>query len=256
MKNAILISAILVLGVALGTACASDTSTEGKTRSSASPPASSDSTSPKTPAAQETTRSADPRAEDDLAESMLLTIEDFPPGWVHKPYDDSQDAQAPDPNPLEPCSDDSFAGQTGSAIGGEFSDENTTLLSVNPSVYVFESAESAQSAADTIVSNAQCFADVIGDGLDIDETFAFGRTYVEPLSAEAFGATAAIRLVETQIYKDERPPDSDVLVFDVVIVVEGRVLVEVDGFQRHSPIDQALLQLYLNMAREKIPEAV
>jgi hypothetical protein len=43
-------------------------------------------------------------------------------------------------------------------------------------------------------------------------------------------------------------------VFDVVLVVSGRVLSEVDGFQRNSPIDQALLKRYVDKARAMIPQ--
>lgn len=193
-------------------------------------------------------------SEDDLAESLLLTPADFPPGWIHEPDQPGEDPQEPSPNPLEACLDDEYAGQTGSAIGGEFSDTNTTRLSINPSVYIFDTPASAQNAAQTIISNAQCIADVVGEGIEVNGSFALGKTYTEPLSAEAFGATRAIRLFETLISLDNDPPDSDVLVFDVVILVRERVLYEIDGFQRHSPIDQSLLMLYVDRARDKIPE--
>jgi len=183
---------------------------------------------------------------------MLLALKDFPPGWVHKAADPGDDPHASVPAPLERCVPPAFVGQTGRAVGGEFSDENTTLLSINPLVYVFDSEEHAQIAARAITSEAQCFADVIGNGLDLDRTFAFGETHTEPLSADFFGATAAIRSFNTQVYKSENPPHSDVLVFDIVILVNGRVLSEVDGFQRHSPIDQALLQRYVDKARAKV----
>jgi hypothetical protein len=191
----------------------------------------------------------DPTAEDELARSMLLTLNDFPTGWVHKP---DEAAQAPGPAPLEACLVDTYPGQTGSAIGGEFSDENTTRLSINPSVYVFQDASSASAAADTILAIGECFAEAIGDGLNVDETFAFGPSWTEPLSADSFGATAAVRFFNTQIYKREQLADSDVLVFDVVLIVDGRILYEVDGFQRHSPIDQQLLRHYVEAARAKI----
>jgi len=34
--------------------------------------------------------------------------------------------------------------------------------------------------------------------------------------------------------------------------VDGRVLYEVDGFQRYSPIDQDLLQVYVDKGRARI----
>jgi hypothetical protein len=268
MKSSIVLMAILAIAVFATTGCEGGKSSAGKASPSPSQPEGPDPTDTQAPAAHPTPESADPTdtqapaahatpgpadltAENDFAESMLLTLGDFPLGWVHEP-DAGEDPLVSAPNPLEACIDKSFPGQTGSAIGGEFSDEDRTRLSINPSVYVFDSAANARSAAATIVSSVQCDADVIGDGLDVDERFAFGRTYTEPLVAEPFGATAAIRLLETQIYKNQQPPRSDVLVFDIVIIVDGRVLTEVDGFQRHSPIDQSLLQRYVHTAQEKI----
>lgn len=181
---------------------------------------------------------------------MLLTLPDFPAGWVHQAAGPRDDLQASDPGPFTRCISSAFAGQTGRAVGGEFSDKDTTTLSINPSVYVFDNAADAQSAAQSIISEVQCFADVIGDGLDTGGTVKLGQTYTEPLQADAFGATAAIRSFDTQIYRDQQR--SDVLVFDVVIVVRGRVLYDVDGFQRYSPIDQSLLKTYVDKARGKI----
>jgi hypothetical protein len=189
--------------------------------------------------------------EDDFAASMLLTLDDFPAGWVHKPGEpDTSNA----PAPLAPCYDFELHGQTGEAVGGEFSDFNTTMLSINPSVYVFDSAEHAGLAADALIDQAQCLADAIGDGFDVDATFAFGPTETRPLDASAFGAVAAIRVFNTQVYKDAQPPHSDILVFDVVVIVDGRVLYRVEGFQRYLPIDQDLLKTYVDLARAKIKQ--
>lgn len=182
---------------------------------------------------------------------MLITLEDFPAGWIHEP-EEPEETQERGPEPLEACLVDNYPGQTGSAIGGEFSDENTTRLSINPSVYVFQDDSSARNAADALLASVQCFSEAIGDGFNVDETFAFGPSWTEPLPSDGFDATAAIRVFNTQVYKQSGSAASDVLVFDVVIIVQGRVLYEVDGFQRHSPIDQQLLKRYVDAARMKI----
>ncbi len=198
----------------------------------------------------EPTAPADPTAENDFAESLLLTLADFPAGWVYEPAE-PEDSEPPS-DPFDACIEFEFDGQTGSALGGEFLTESTTRVSISPIVYVFENAADAHAAAETIVSSVQCLADLIGEGLDLDENFAMGRAYTEPLEPAAYEATAAIRLYETLIYKSEEPRDNDILVFDLVIIVDGRVLYEVSGFQRESPIDESLLKIYVDTAREKI----
>ena len=233
LRHSIVPTALLAITLSLAAGCGGGASSAGE----ASPPGSESALS-------------DPTAEDAFAESLLLTSDDFPTGWVHLAYE--RDPREAAPEPSRPCIENQFPGQTGSAIGGEFSDENTTLLSINPSVFVFDGAASAQAAAEAIMSNVQCYADRVGDGMDVNETFAVGKTYTEALEAEALGATAAIRLYETQIYKSANSSDSDVLVFDIVVVVDGHILYEVDGFQRYWPIDQNLLKHYVDKAREKI----
>lgn len=191
----------------------------------------------------------DPSAENAFAESLLLTLADFPAGWFHEPAE-PEDSEPPSA-PFDACIDIEFDGQTGSAIGGEFLPESSARLRISPTVYVFEGAAAAQEAAETIVSSIQCFADLVGDGLDLDEDFAIERAYTEPLAPAAYEATAAIRLYETLIQKSEEPREN-ILVFDLVIVVDGRVLYEIQGFQRESPIDESLLKLYVDKARVRI----
>jgi len=193
--------------------------------------------------------------DDALAESMLLAASDFPNGWVHEPTDSSYDPQAPfpgAPDAMKKCFTGAFPGQTGRAIGGEWSNSRTTMLSINPSVYVFDNPEDAQRAAQQTMTNAQCMADSIGDGLDVDATFSYGKSYTTQLAANEFGATLAIRFFNTQVHKDQSPERSDVLVFDIVVTVRGRILYQVEGFQRYAPIDQALLGQYVRKAQAKI----
>jgi len=191
-------------------------------------------------------------SEDSLAASMLPTLADFPTGWVHRPASPDEDLAVAGPEPIRACFQPELTGLTGTAVGGEFSDSNTTRLSINPSVYVFNNETNAEQAVQTIAARAQCFADTIGDGLDVDESFAFGPTYTEALNAGDFGAKSAVRLFDTQIYKDQNPVRSDVLVFDIIIVAEGRVLYQLEGFQRHTAIDQALLKRYVDEAAARI----
>jgi hypothetical protein len=187
--------------------------------------------------------------EGEFARSMLLTRSDFPDGWVHRAPVAEEQAEPEPGDPFHAC-DPEIPGQTGEAFGGEYSDENTTLLSINPTVHVFETEEHAEQAVDLIVGQARCFAEAIGEGMDVDDEFAFGPTTFEELSAEEFNATAAYRLAGTQIYKSLN--ETDALVFDSVLILDGRVVYELDGFQRHTPIDHELLRTYVEKARAKI----
>ena len=203
----------------------------------------------------EPTPRAAPISDDRLAESMLLDSDDFPDDWVHLAYnqDDLDEAYADfGVGSLDACRMESFDGETGRALNGEFSDRNTTMLSINPRVIVFDTDEHARAAVADIVRVQRCEADAIGTGLDVDETFALGPATFESRPSEPFDAQSVIRTSTVQIYKTETPPNEDLLVFDVVHLVEGRVVYEVVGFQRHTPIDEELLRTYVEAARGKI----
>jgi hypothetical protein len=158
--------------------CNRDASPRGEPTTASGPHA----TAPEPPTARQTASAA----ENALAESMLLVLDDFPGGWVHKAGDPSEDTPTTVPPALARCVSAAYVGRTGRAVGGEFSNKDTTLLSVNPIVSVFDNEDDAQIAARAIISEAQCFADVVGDGLDVDTSFAFGPTHTEPLSAGLF----------------------------------------------------------------------
>jgi len=184
---------------------------------------------------------------------MLLDGSDFPPDWIHLPYDQDAIDEFRSGSAWEHCYENStLPGETDRAYGGEYSDENSTLLSINPAVFVFDSEASAESGVDSLIDEYECFAQVVGAGLEVDEDFAFGEMRVETLPADVYDAKSAIRVTNTQIYKTQVPPDSDVLVFDVVYITDGRVVSELTGFQRHTPIDQDLLRTYIEKARLKI----
>lgn len=190
--------------------------------------------------------------DDGLAATMLLDASDFPEGWIHRPYDEKAIDEWRSNPAWAQCFNPSLPGETDRAFGGEYSDKNTTLLSINPAVYVFDSAAGAESGMKSLIDEYDCFAGVVGTGLDVDAGFAYGDTSVETLDADVYDATSAIRFMNTQIYKTQASPNSDVLVFDIIYLTEDRVVYEVTGFQRYAPIDQGLLSAYVEKARLKI----
>lgn len=199
------------------------------------------------------TRPSERESEAGVAQTMLLALSDFPQGWVHRPWDQEAIDDFRSGSAWEHCYEErTLSGETDRAYGGEYSDENTTLFSINPAVFVFDSNANAESAVDSLIAEFQCFAQVVGEGLEVDEQFAFGETRVEILPADMYEATSAIRVTNTQIYKTRMPADTDLLVFDVVYIADGRVVSEVTGFQRHTPIDRQLLSEYVEKARLKI----
>jgi len=184
---------------------------------------------------------------------MLLALSDFPQGWIHRPWDQQAIDDFRSGSAWEHCYEEAtLPGETDRAYGGEYSDENTTRLSINPAVFVFDSGANAERGIDSLIGQFECFAQTIGNGLEVDEQFAFGETSVEALPEEMYDATSAIRLLNTQIYKTSEPAETDVLVFDVVYILDGRVVSEVTGFQRHMPIDQGLLSEHVEKASLKI----
>jgi hypothetical protein len=199
--------------------------------------------------------SSDAGSDSGFARTMLLDRSDFPQNWVHSPWDQEAVDEFRSRSAWQHCYENStLPGETDRAYGGEYSNANTTLLSINPAVFVFDSEVKAESGMDSLIEESECFARVIGNGLDVDEQFAFGETRVETLPEEMYNATSAIRLTNTQIYKTSVPPHTDVLVFDVVYITDGRVVSEVTGFQRYLPIDQELLREFIEKARLKISQ--
>lgn len=200
---------------------------------------------------KEATQTPSP-TDDVVASTLLLDSSDFPEGWVNLPWNQQAMDDFRAGAPWERCHASMLPGEVDRAYGGEYSDANTTLLSINPAIYVFDSAASAEAGVDSLIGEYECFADVVGKGIDIDEQFAFGETNVEALAADQFGANSAIRVSNTQVYKTSDPPNTDVLFFDVTYVVSGAIVSEVTGFQRHNPIDEDLLATYVEKARLKI----
>ena len=197
--------------------------------------------------------SSDIESDPGSAQTKVLELSDFPSGWVHRPWDQEAIDQFRSLPAWKHCyQEKTLPGETDRAYGGEYSDKNTTLRSINPAVFVFDSEANAKRGIDGLINEYECFAGVVGDGLAVNESFAMGETNVKALPEEMYDATSAIRVTNTQIYKTSVPPDSDVLVFDVVYIAAGRVVSEVTGFQRHTPIDQEFLREYVEKARLKI----
>lgn len=189
-------------------------------------------------------------SEDELARSLLLAISDFPDGWIHEPAEPDELAAS---DPFAGCNQEPYPGQTGKAEGGEFSDADTTQLSVNPIVFVFATEKDAKAALDRFADQINCMARIIRNGSARDEEFAITTVdLANPEIKKRGDETRRFRISYQVEWVGQQP---ETLVFDVVLVRRDRFITEIDGFRRAVPMENSVLLTYVDKAFEKVESA-
>ena len=202
-----------------------------------------------TDAPEQPTSTVDPNAEDDLARSLLLDVNDFPTGWAETPADEEED------NPFDECDEGPAAGRTGSAETGQFSSGGSEAISHD--VGVFDTPENGSSALDRLPSRADCIVELINDGaLDDDEAEYSDATFGN-LSFPSLGDRTEARRLEFQVKaKGESGFGSEgTLYLDLIYVVEGRLAFFILAADVFSPFDISILESTVRNAYEKLASA-
>ena len=187
--------------------------------------------------------------EDDLARSLLLTLDDFPSGWSEMPADDEEEG------PFDHCDEGPGEGRTGVAETGDFSRGDNATLSHQ--VGAFETPEDALSALDRAERISDCVVEVVnGGGLD-DRDAEYSDASFGPLSFPSFGdGTEAYRLQFRARARGESGLGSEgTLYFDFVYVAEGRLAFALQAFDLFSPFDTAMLESLASSAHDRLAGA-
>lgn len=195
------------------------------------------------------TTSPDPHAEDDLARSLLLTVNDLPTGWSETPPDDEEK------NPFDECDRGSPPGATGEAETNNFSRGGAAAFSED--VVVFAAQADAVSSLDRIQGLADCLVALINDGkLDTDEA-EFSDAKFGAMSFPSFGdVTDAYRLEFHVKAKGQSGLGSEGTAYlDMVRVVEGRLGAAIKASDVFSPFDTAMLESTVTKAHQKLARA-
>ena len=140
-----------------------------------------------TDAPEQPTSTVDPNAEDDLARSLLLDVNDFPTGWAETPADEDDDS------PFDDCDEGHAPGRTGVADTGDFSSGGSDVVSQEAAV--FDTPENGNSVLDRIQGRADCVVEAINEGKLDDDEAEYTDAKFGSLSFPSFGdRTEALRL--------------------------------------------------------------
>lgn len=236
----------LVVAVACSSGDDSDSGDDGGQSPSATlPDAGEPAGAPEDPSP-----TTDPHADDDLARSVLLTVNDFPSGWSETPADDDQEE-----NPFDECDLGEPPGRTGAAETGDFSRGGDA--EVSQEVVVFETRKDAISSLDRLQAIAACVVAAINDGKLDDDEFEISDAKFGAMSFPVFGDKSDAYRLEFHVKaKDQTGLGSEGTGYiDFVRVIEGRLGFAIQASDVFSPFDTAMLESTVTKAYEKLANA-
>jgi hypothetical protein len=189
-------------------------------------------------------------SEQELAESMLLALSDFPVGWAEE-----ADSEEEESSPTAKCEFGS-EGRTGRANTGDFSDGSSA--SISQSLGIFESVSDVSSRLDQLRSGevGDCFIGVIEDGGLDDEEITFSDASQSEISFPEIGdETVAVRIEVRYELVGETGFGSEGSIFiDLISVGVDRVGFTVQGSDVLSPYDVGELESYVRTAEARARE--
>ncbi len=190
------------------------------------------------------TPTANPDAENDLAKTYLLTINDFPTGWAENPPDDDEAE-----SPTDKCDDFSeLRGRSGRAFTGDFS--RGGVAEVSQGAALFPDDATAAAAMQQVSGRLDCLAKIINDGgLDEDDA-EFSGAKVGTISFPSHGDETMARRLTFEVAGDGMKAD---LFADLVIVRKGRILTAVYAVDALSPFSTNELVPLVEKAVAKLP---
>jgi hypothetical protein len=202
----------------------------------------SDSSAPQGNGAEPTTQPA----QDERARSYLLTIADFPTGWVENRETDGE-------SPLDGCRRSESEGLLGGAETGTFASGNNT--EVQHFVSIGESAEWVTERAETYDKFLECIVAGINDGAIDNDEFEYGEATFGSVSFPSLGdKTWAYRVSLEGTGQNLFGAEVDVAIFiDTVVTQKGNVVSVIQASDILSPFPTHDLETLANKAAAKIP---
>lgn len=185
-------------------------------------------------------------AEDTLAESLLLEVNDFPTGW-------SETSDEEEESPFDDCGvDGPSEGRTGIAETGDFSEGS--FATITQSVGVFETPANAAGSLDRIPAISDCLINVVNDGRLDDSESEYSDAKFGNLSFPSLGdRTDAYRLEIHAEARGETGIGSEGTVYlDLIYVTEGRLAFVIVASDIFSPFDTSALETVVRKAHQKL----
>ena len=183
-------------------------------------------------------------ADQAIAESLLLTLADFPADWTEEPDEPGDSA-----NPLDTCDPGDARGRTGLAETGDFT---LGTDSVSNSVAVFQSAAAALAALDRIPEQGNCMVREIKGGALDDENFEALDATFEPMPFPATGDRVEAHRFTMTLKQLDSGLELKVTL-DLVYAVKGRVGFSLSAQGVLSPFDSAMLESLAALMTERLP---
>jgi hypothetical protein len=185
-------------------------------------------------------------SEDELARSLLLTVDDFPTGWAES-LDDSEEDGGEDP--FAKCQGLAEAeGMTGRAKSGTFS--RGGVAEVEHGVVIYEDDRKASSALKMLSEAVTCNAKVINDGGLNNSEARFRDAKVARMSFSMMGDEVSAMRISFKGFDKTSSYDFYV---DYVVVRKGRIVSGVVAFDALSPFDTSDLEALMQKAVAKLP---
>jgi hypothetical protein len=192
------------------------------------------------------------RDETQLAESMLITLGDFPPGWSKLPGAD------PVEKVLDRCRDNDQLeqGMTGLARSAAFTLVGTEEIIQTLMIFVDESAATAAMEAVTKSSVWQCVMDRFNDGEGDTTDYRFTKASYAPLSFPQVGDASVAYRLELEL-EPALTGGGFSLYWDGVYVRKGRAVFALTAggafLRGDAPIEPSLLEEIVRKAEARIP---
>lgn len=192
----------------------------------------------------------EPVNEDELARSLLLTINDFPTGWSETPSEEEEES------PLDERCPQPESARTGRAISGDFSDENGNA-EVSHTVAAFGDPADAEVSMESFRERAQCLVDAFNDGDADDDEVEFSGASLGTVSFPPFGDDSkAFRISVHAKRKGQSGFGSEADVYyDLVAVRQGRVAFSFVVADVFSPFNSSMLEELTRIATERVAAA-
>jgi hypothetical protein len=195
------------------------------------------------------------RSEDELAETLLLDVNDFPLGWSETAESESDDEED------GPCDDEleseiEGGDSSGSARSGDFSEGN--VASVTQWLATFDSAGDARTRLSLVEEFGRCLVDAFNDGEADTSEAGYSDASLGEVSFPALGDSSVVfRIQVTGRVLGESGPFSEVEVYaDLIAVQTERVAFVMLASDVLSPFDPDLLLEIAQTATAKVNEGL
>jgi len=236
----LLCGAIVLALLVVGTACGGGSSSKTPTAPARTAvPTSSATSSSSTPGAPD---------ESTFAKTMLLTLADFPSGWISSPNSDADESN----NPLtKACGNAAQQGRSGRSTSDDFQ-ATPNSVAISESLVIFPDEASASSAIENVPALVDCTVKSLNDGtLDTNQVkFSAASSSVVPITAP--GDKIYSYQVKATVGSSDAPGQTQDVYLLIAYIRVGRINFSIRANGSTAPIDAGEISGYAQKASAKI----